>query len=118
MHMTQKQIIYQAILSRALPHMRNVSTWSWWRRLRDRSTYFETQFIHNIWPSLCEPAFVDHDLWFLNNEARLYCKECSTKLSPLYLAQVAHIRELFALVPPELRSKLLWNGPNELASES
>lgn len=111
--MTQKQIIYQAMLRRVLPHLRNVSTWSWWRRLRDRSTYFEAQLIHNIWPSLWDPDFVDHDVWFLNYEASLYCRECNPQLSPLYPEQVTLIRELFNLVPPELRSKLLWNGPDE-----
>ena len=91
--------------------MRNVSTLSWWRRLRDRSVYHDAELIHNIWPSLFEPEMVDHDIWFLNAQARVYTQECNAHISPLYLENVARIKELFALVPEQLKVKLKWNGP-------
>jgi len=53
-----------------------------------------------------EPEFVDHDVWFLNVQARAYCQRCSAAVSALYPQQVERIRELFALVPQHLRSKL------------
>ena len=109
--MTKKQELYQDILRRTSPHLRNVAALPWWRRLRDRSTYFETELLHNLWPSLFEPDFVEHDIWFLNAQAKVYCEECSERLSPLYADNVKRIKELFALVPDPFRDKLKWRGP-------
>jgi len=67
--------------------------------------------IHNLPVSICEPEFVEHDIWFLNTQARTYCHECSAERSNLYLEQVKRIRELFSLVPETMRSKLSWEGP-------
>lgn len=58
-----------------------------------------------------EPSFTEHDIWFLNNQAKTYCEECSPEKSYLYVEQVKRIKELFDIVPDELRSKLKWNGP-------
>lgn len=109
--MTQKQIIYQEMFRWTLAHLRNASTWSWWRRLRDRSVYYESELIHNLPASMFDAEFGDHDIWFLNHQARSYCQSCSERLSWLYPQQVKRIRELFALIPTELRSKLEWPGP-------
>ena len=111
MNMTKKQEIYRELLRRVSPHLRNVSTWHWWRRLRDRSIYYEAELIHNLWLSLFEPEFIDHDIWFLNAQAKIYCEECNEHLSPLYLENVMCIKELFAIIPDNFKSKLLWNGP-------
>ena len=116
--MSPKQKIYQATLRWTLPHLRNISTLSWWRRLRDRSAYYEAELIHNLPVSMFEPDFVDHDIWFLNVHARTYCEECSERLSPLYSYQVALVRELFELVPPEFRPKLKWSGPAKKSDEN
>ncbi|QSQ22928.1 hypothetical protein JY651_48880 [Pyxidicoccus parkwayensis] len=109
--MTPKQKIYKDMLWWTLPHLRNVATWGWWQRARDRSTYYETQLVHNLPVSMFEPEFIEHDIWFLNGQARWYCENCSARLSSMYPAQVARIRALFALVPPHLREKLEWHGP-------
>jgi hypothetical protein len=106
-----KQEIYQELLRPGLVHWRNRTTQPWWRRLRYSSELYESELIHNLWPSLWEPEFVEHDIWFLNTQARWYCEKCSPKLSPLYEHRVGLIRELFALVPEALRDKLQWNGP-------
>jgi hypothetical protein len=72
---------------------------------------FESELVHNLWVSVCEPEFVEHDIWFLNAQARWYCEKCNPKLSPLYDHHVNVIRELIALVPETLRPKLQWEGP-------
>ncbi len=99
------------MLYRTLPHLRNISTWTRWRRLRDRSAYYEAELVHNLPVSMFEPDFVEHDVWFLNVQARTYYSECSADLSSLYPEQIKRIRELFSLVPGPLRSKLQWEGP-------
>jgi hypothetical protein len=108
---TPKQVVYREMLHWTLPHLRNISTWPWWRRLCDRSAYFEAELIHNLPVSMLEPEFLEHDVWFLNVQARSYYQECSPELSDLYSVQVKRIRELFSLVPEEMRSKLQWSGP-------
>ena len=112
MTLSPKQAIYREMLHWTLPHLRNISTWGWWQRVRDRSAYYEAELVHNLPVSMYEPDFVEHDVWFLNVQARGYCQECSAALSSLYPQQVARIRELFALVPQHLRPKLQWAGPS------
>ena len=109
--MSPKQQIYQDMLSWTLPHLRNVASCPWWQRLRDRSAYYEAELVHNLHHSMFEPEFVDHDLWFLNAQARYYCEHCNARISYLYVQQVERIRALFALVPSHLRGKLKWQGP-------
>ena len=106
-----KQVLYREMLHWSLPHLRNVSTWPWWRRLRDRSAYFEAELVHNLPVAVLEPDFGEHDIWFLNEQARDYCQQCNAQVSYLYPSQVGRIRELFSLVPEHMRSKLRWTGP-------
>ena len=106
-----KQEVYADILGLTLPHLRNISSASWWRRVRDRSASYESEFIHSLYWSIFKPDFVSHDIWFLNKQARWYYENCNPALSPIYPQQVTLIRELFALVPPELRGELEWSGP-------
>lgn len=112
MELSPKQTIYREILHWTLPHLRNASTWRWWQRMRDRSSYYESELVHNLPVSMYEPDFVDHDVWFLNVQARAYCQQCSASASSLYPQQVERIRELFVLVPQHLRPKLQWSGPS------
>jgi hypothetical protein len=109
--MSPKQQIYKEMLWWTLPHLRNVSTWPWWRRVRDRSVYFEAELIHNLPVSLLEPDFLEHDIWFLNVQARAYAERCSPMISDLYPEQLRRIRALFDLVPEGLRHQLQWAGP-------
>lgn len=94
---------------------------SLWRRLlnprlwKDQATYEEAELVHNLHPSLFEPEFVDHDIWFLNWQAKYYCEHA--KRSPFYLTHVGLIQELFALVPEPMRSRLKWPGPEVQAKE-
>lgn len=111
MELSPKQTVYQEMLRCTLPHLRNVSTWRWWQRVRDRTAHYEAELIHNLPVSMYEPEFVEHDVWFLNVQARAYCQQCSAELSYLYPQQVGLIRELFALVPQHLLQKLQWEGP-------
>ena len=109
--MSPKQEIYREMLRLSLPWIRNVSSWSWWHRIRDRSAFDEAELVHNLSESLFESDFTDHDIWFLNHQARVYHDHCSPSRSPNYHRQLELIRELFSLVPPALQSRLNWGGP-------
>lgn len=107
--MTPKQEIYREILWWTLPHLRNVSTWGLWRRIKDRSVYFESELVHNLPVSMYEPEFTDHDIWFLNVQAKSYIEQCSGQISPLYPSQKERLLRLMSLVPEHLASKLQWH---------
>jgi hypothetical protein len=109
--MSPKQEIYREMLRLALPWIRNVNSWPWWRRMRDRSAFDEAELVHNLGESLFEPDFVEHDIWFLNHQARVYHDRCSPSRSPNYRHQLELIRGLFTLVPPPLQTRLNWSGP-------
>ena len=108
--MSLKQEVYQNMLHLALPHLRNLSSGSWWHKIRDRSAYYEAELVHNLPISMFEPVFVSHDVWFLNVQARQYFEKCSQEFSPLYNRQVENIRALFELLPDEMRAELKWGG--------
>lgn len=59
-----------------------------------------------------EEDFVDHDIWFLNRQARAYVEGCTSLISPNYDAVVACIRNLFKMIPAEKKSELEWEGPS------
>lgn len=110
--MSRKQEIYAEMLIFAIPIVRNIQTWPWWSRLRMADMcYQETELVHNLSYSILEPEFTDHDIWFLNVQARNYWHNGRKSYS--YSAQVRYIRELFELVPETMRDRLLWSGPQE-----
>ena len=109
--MSPKQEIYRELIRSAVIHIRNVQSRPFWRRWRDRSAYEEAELIHNLWPSLFEPDFCAHDLWFLNSPAHNYWKFAKSSLS--YHRHLALIRELLAIVPEHLRPQLGWTCPPE-----
>ena len=99
-------MIYQDILWWTLPHLRNVATRSWWRRLRDRSTYYETELVHNIPVLICEPVFTEADISFLKVHAASYIRECNNRISPLYQAQVKRLESLCVIAPDSFKFEL------------
>lgn len=95
----------------AIPHIRNVQSQSWWRKALNRSCEFEAELVHNLHVSILEEDFVNHDIWFLNAQARFYVEHCNPQVSLNYERHQQLIAELFTLVPPTFRSKLQWSGP-------
>jgi len=110
--MSRKQEIYREFLQFGLPWLRGVRSIRWWQTARRHALYVEAEFLHNLYVSILEPEFVNHDIWFLNHQARWFL----THADPRHVASYEHheglIRELFTLVPERLRSKLTWTGPD------
>jgi len=107
---SRKQQIYNEFLFRSLPWIRSIQTQPWWHRLRrSQACYYEAEFVHNLPQSILEPEFVDHDAYFLNTQAKMFCDHC--KSSPNYESRVALIRELFSLLPEKQKALLIWKGP-------
>ncbi|MXJ81341.1 zinc ABC transporter substrate-binding protein [Klebsiella michiganensis] len=107
----KKNEIYVKMLSLVLPYIRNVQSLDKKEKGRDVSCYFEAELVHNLTHSLLISDFVDHDLWFLNNQAKYYFEKCSEDISPNYSQNVKYIALLFKMVPDELKPKLQWKGP-------
>ena len=109
--LTRKQKIYYEILERMLPFMRNIQTHSAWRRLRYGAFYPEMELVHNMHRLLVLPDFTEHDIHWLNSQARIFVKHGNNPVHGFYEPITAFIAELFTLVPAELRQKLTWDGP-------
>lgn len=108
---TSKQEIYAELLSSTLIYLRNTASFPFWLRWRNRSVYCELELIHNLPNSMFLTDFVEHDIWFLNIQARHYYSNASSKISPLYTSHLALISKLFSIVPPAMRNQLQWAGP-------
>lgn len=103
--------IYIKMLELILPYVRCVQTWSKKERANDRSCYYDVELIHNLAGTLKEPGFEMQDIWFLNNQARVYFENCNENISPNYNQNLIYIKELFSIVPLALRCELTWEGP-------
>ena len=109
--MSRKQDIYTEMLFWAIPYIRNVQTYSMFRKAFDKSCYAEADLVHNLQVSILESDFVAHDIHFLNVQARYYIESYTRHKSVCYGAQKKLISELFKLVPIEFQDKLEWQGP-------
>ncbi|WP_437215262.1 zinc ABC transporter substrate-binding protein [Pectobacterium sp. LFLA-215] len=103
-----KNEIYVKMLILAIPYIRNVQSH---KGRTDRSCYHEAELVHNLAYTILTPDFEDHDIYFLNNQARYYIENCSDDISIAYSGQKELISSLFEMVPQEMKSKLLWEGP-------
>lgn len=106
-----KNEIYVKMLSLSLPYIRNIQSLGKKEKARDTSCYFEAELVHNLMHSLLTPNFIEHDVWFLNNQAKYYVEKCSEDISSNYNQHVEYIKLLFKMVPDSLKSKLQWQGP-------
>ena len=82
-----------------------------WHRRQRRALYVEAEFLHHLYVSILEPEFVDHDVWFLNHQARWYLENADPRYCPNLDANRVAIQELFQLMPESMHSKLEWDGP-------
>lgn len=110
--MSDKQEIYKIMLMRAIPHIRNVQSSSMFTKALDKSCYQEAELVHNLYVSILIPEFIEHDIWFLNYQARRYYEQPKSVRSNYYEAQCSSITELFNLIPENMKGGLLWAGPN------
>ena len=105
----KKNEIYIKMLALSLPYIRNVQALN--KKEKDISCYFEVELIHNLSHTLLDPDFSEHDIWFLNYQAKDYYDKCNEDISPNYNQHLKYIRALFELVPERFKIKLSWNGP-------
>ncbi|WP_261421236.1 zinc ABC transporter substrate-binding protein [Serratia quinivorans] len=103
--------IYIKMFGLVLPYVRSIQSQNSWVKLRDVSCYLETELIHNLPESLMCNSMTEHDVWFLNNQAKYYFEKSNDDISPNYNQHVYYIGELFKIVPDELKPKLTWAGP-------
>lgn len=106
-----KNEIYVEMLGWALPYIRNVQSQNALRKANDKSCYYEAELIHDLAITILEPSFKEHDIWFLNHQAKYYFENCSEDISPNYNGHIMRIKKLFQLVPENFKDKLIWNGP-------
>ncbi len=105
--MSPKQQVYQETLRLILPSLRGAQARPWWRKARDKGSAYDSELIHNLYVSLFEADFTNHDIWFLNVQAKWYYENARGK-SHNYEAVVRLISELMHLVPSDHLEKLQW----------
>lgn len=106
----KKNEIYIKMLLLSIPYIRNRQTFE---KSPDLSCYLEAELVHNLAYTILTPEFEEHDIYFLNTQAKYYIENCSEDISIAYGGQKELIASLFEIVPQEMRSKLLWEGPKK-----
>jgi hypothetical protein len=113
MGLSRKQEIYREFLQFGLPSLRGVRYVRWWQRARRHALYVEAEFLHNLYVTILEPEFLNHDIWFLNHQARWFLTHADPRHTATYHHHRGLIGELFTLVPERLRDDLEWPGPDD-----
>jgi hypothetical protein len=111
MSLSRKQELYLDIMEKLLPWVRNVQTHSGWQRFKRGSLYLEAELVHNLPRRLLTAEFTEQDVHWLNSQGRMYVLRGRADKNEFYEAVVADIAELFKLVPENLRTQLIWKGP-------
>ncbi|NIG77540.1 zinc ABC transporter substrate-binding protein [Klebsiella sp. Ap-873] len=106
-----KNELYVKMLELALPYIRNLLQLERKEKILNLSCYLEAEFVHNLTVTILDKNFTDHDIWFLNHQAKAYFEKCNEDISPNYNQNIMYIKELFSIVPNDLKSKLIWVGP-------
>ena len=109
MNQSEKQKLYLDILEKVLPYLRNLQTHGFWRRLEYGNFYAELELVHNLPRLLICPEFQAYDVYWLNTQARIFITKGRRDLA-FHEAVCKDIKQLFALVPDELRDKLTWRA--------
>jgi hypothetical protein len=103
----KKNEIYLSMIKDAVVQSRNVSTLPFLKKASDKSVYFDSELVHNLFSTLHEEEIVEHDIFFLNNQAKWYLENCSEEKSPLFLENKKRIEELLSLVPEDRKLEVL-----------
>jgi len=109
----KKQEIYQELFMWGMPHIRNVQTWSYFKKGRDRSCYFVAELLHNLYVSMFEEEFTDHDIWFINVQMRYFIESCNPKIFNGYTHFCSLLLRLLDEVPDNLKEKIQWTPSKE-----
>lgn len=109
--MSPKQTIYRELFRLVLPTIRNTQSHGPWHKAWDRSSYLLAELIHNLYYSMFEPEFGDHDVWFMNHQARAFVERASTRTCYPYELICDVLADLFEAAPEGVRSRLEWRGP-------
>lgn len=107
--MSKKQQIYTELLRQSVPIARGILSSKLVYGRSRKLAYELCELTHNLYVSILEESFTDHDIWFLNVQARSYCETNIRGLSYDPIARL--IQELFQEVPEEMKQKLKWTGP-------
>lgn len=74
------------------------------------SQYQVAEFVHNLYVSILDKKFTQHDIHFLNVQARAFF-EGNDDTCLHYSLFAYYIQELFKEVPEHRRHELDWDGP-------
>ena len=111
--MKSKRKIYLDMIRDAVVQSRNASTLPMHQKAFNKSSSFELELVHNLFDSLNDDCFSEHDIYFLNNQAKWYLENCTEKLSPLFAENKKRIEALISMVPPEKQSEIILSKADE-----
>ena len=119
--MSRKQELYLRLLYLGLVFIRNHQARNksrrWWplrfgiRQRTDLECYEVAEFLHHVPLLVAEPDFTLSDIRFLNDHAQSLYKRDASKNCWVSSQFRSPVRQLFKLVPKDLRAELKWAGP-------
>lgn len=108
-NMSRKQEIYIELMRASIPRARNLlSRFIVYGKSKEEA-YNLCELTHNLYGSILNEEFTDHDIWFLNVQAKNYHE--SAKGTVYFESINILISELFNEVPDGKKVDLKWSGP-------
>jgi len=107
--MSKKQEIYTELMRLTMPMVRNTLSFTFIYGKQRRSALAIAELTHNLYVSILNEEFENHDLHILNHQARWYYENAPRDY--MYNGIILLIKELFDILPMNLRNKLDWPGP-------
>ncbi len=107
--MSRKQEIYAELLRHSLPMARNALSCRFIYGKKREEAFRICQLTHDLYVSILDDGFTEHDIWFLNVHAREYVNRAQGCV--LYRTVIELLRQLFSEVPAGVRNQLEWPGP-------
>lgn len=95
---SRKQEIYREMLTSSVCYCRNVFSGSLFSKAFDKSCFVELELVHNIPISILNPEFDEHDIWFLNHQAKGFVFNADESSTPNYSVYKSRIFELISLL--------------------
>jgi hypothetical protein len=103
---TKKQEAYRDLLMHVLPYINSCLNIKKFGLFKDDDVSIEAELIHNIYCSICDYEYTDHDLHFLNYQVEHYLKVANSKNSPNYENILKELVKLIRNCPPNYQSML------------
>jgi hypothetical protein len=104
--MTKKQEIYLELMRLCIPYVRNRLSYGIIYGKKRKELFEITNLIHDLYVSILDKEFTDHDVWIINVHMKNYCEKNEETF--LYPEIAKLVNKLIESLPVNKKCKIEW----------